>query len=180
MTTRKQSPKENGPRQIEARGELLKGNLLETSLLRNPCWFAARFNLLALRYNGPLYDWVQNTYDLSRLEMTVVYLIALMDGTTARDICHISGYPRNTLSRAISKLCDTDIIERNTKDSDGRLQTLSLLPKGKNIFDEVLPKFVDYEKNMLLTLTSQELNTLSYLLAKIVIDSPNWARDILE
>lgn len=154
--------------------------LTEAKLWRNPCWFSARFNHIALRYNTPLYGWVERRYGLSRPEFVVIYSLGLMDGALARDISISSGFAKNTLSRAIQKLCRMQLIERRVDDADRRNQTLHLLPAGQRMFDEALPQFLDYEQNMLSTLTQSERDTLSRLLAKIVLDSVNWEHDVAD
>ena len=58
--------------------------LMEAKMWQNPCWFAARFNWIALRYNAPLYGWVQQTYGLSRPEFVVIYSLGLLDGTVPK------------------------------------------------------------------------------------------------
>ena len=79
-------------------------DMLEAKLWGNPCPFTFRINYLALLYNTPLYTWVQDTYGLKRSEYVVLYSLALADGGSARDISHTSGFPKNTLSRAIKRL----------------------------------------------------------------------------
>ncbi len=154
--------------------------LTEAKLWRNPCWFAFRFNHIALHYNTPLYGWVKQRTGLSRPEFVVIYSLGLIDGTVARDISLSSGFPKNTLSRAINKLCRLGLIERRTGTADRRNQTLHLLPAGRTMFDESLPQFVLFEERMLRTLSASERKTLSNLLAKIVLDTPNWAAAVDE
>ena len=78
--------------------------IMEAKLWRNPCWFAARFNLIALRYNAPLYGWVQRTYGLSRPEFVVIYSLGLLDGALATPIaCDVPlpGAPGHPAARGI-------------------------------------------------------------------------------
>ncbi|WP_282606737.1 MarR family winged helix-turn-helix transcriptional regulator [Pelagibius sp. Alg239-R121] len=152
--------------------------LTEAKLWNNPCWFAFRFNHIALRYNSPLYAWVQKNYGLTRPEFIVIYSLGLLDGVLARDISISSGFPKNTLSRAIEKLCRLELIERRADDADRRNQTLHLLPTGRKIFDEALPKFQQFEEKMLSSLSPRERDTLSHLLAKIVLDTEDWTTEI--
>ena len=152
--------------------------LTEAKLWRNPCWFAFRFNHIALRYNSPLYGWIKKQTGLSRPEFVVIYSLGLFDGALARDIAISSGFPKNTLSRAIEKLVSLGLIEKRTDAADRRNQTLHLLPAGRTMFDDTLPQFVLFEERMLQTLSQAERDTLSNLLAKIVLDTPNWADEI--
>ena len=154
--------------------------LTEAKLWRNPCWFAFRFNHIALRYNAPLYGWIKRRTGLSRPEYVVIYSLGLLDGAMARDIAASSGFPKNTLSRAIEKLCHMELIERRTDVADRRNQTLHLLPAGRAMFRETLQQFVHFEERMLRSLSAAERDTLSTLLAKIVLDTPNWAGEVEE
>ncbi|MBL6430610.1 MAG: hypothetical protein HPM95_02950 [Alphaproteobacteria bacterium] len=72
-------------------------------LWTNPRWLTYRLNYLALRYNVPLYEWVEEP-TASRPEYVVIYSLGLKDGSVARDIAISSGFPQNTLSRATQKL----------------------------------------------------------------------------
>ena len=148
--------------------------MTEAKLWRNPCWFTYRLNYLALRYNVPLYSWVEATYGLSRPEFVVIYSLGLKDGAYARDIGASSGFPQNTLSRAIHKLVRLELVARDPDPKDGRRFVLTLTKAGRDLFEEALPRFVGYEKLMLGALTKQEQRTLSDLMAKMVLASPAW------
>ena len=152
--------------------------MTEAKLWRNPCWLTYRLNYLALRYNLPLYSWVEQAYGLSRPEFVVIYSLGLQDGTLARDISVSSGFPKNTLSRAIAKLTRAGLILRSEDPNDKRSQILRLSAKGRRIFDEALPHFVDFEERMRATLSASEQDLLAKLLAKMVLDSVNWPQAI--
>ncbi len=148
--------------------------MTEAKLWRNPCWLTYRLNYLALRYNVPLYSWVEQTYGLSRPEFVVIFSLGLKDGAVARDIAVSSGFPQNTLSRAIHKLVRLGLIDRIGDADDRRRFVLTLSKAGRSIFEEALPQFVSYEKMMLSALTETEQATLSRLMAKMVLASPTW------
>ncbi len=161
-------------RAASADGGLGIERMLQAKLWDNPCWLAFRLNYLALRYNTPLYDWVQRTRGLSRVEYVVVYSLALSDGGQARDISETSGFPKNTLSRAIARLEDLGLILRDTLPGGGRNQPLSLSADGWRLFEETLPAFENFERMMLSSLDTHEQKTLSDLLAKIVRAGDDW------
>lgn len=148
--------------------------MLQAKLWDNPCWLAFRLNYLALRYNTPLYDWVQRAHGLSRVEYVVIYSLALTDGGQARDISETSGFPRNTLSRAIARLEKLGLIVREHLPGGGRNQPLRLSDDGWRLFDETLPAFTRFEKMMLSALEPEEQETLAALLAKIVRAGDDW------
>lgn len=138
-------------------------------LWKNPCGFAARFNYLALRYNVPLYGWVRERFDLSRVEFVVIYSLAIRDGVTASEIASSTAFPKNTLSRAVNRLVRLGHIARKADGADRRAQILTLTSEGRAIFDEALPRFAGLEQEMLAPLSLVEREMLSMLLAKVVL-----------
>lgn len=137
----------------------------------NPCWFSFRINYLSLRYNIPLYGWVEKEYGLLRPQVAVIYALGLRDMVTARDIGMSYGFPKNTLSRAIHSLEKRGIVERHRDTLDRRSFLLTLTAEGRAIFAETLPRFVGGQEDMLSPLTAGERETLSVLLAKIVVNT---------
>lgn len=142
--------------------------ITQAKLWHNPCWLAFRFNYLALRYNGPLYDWVRQRFDLSRPEFAVIYTLGLQDGVLARDIALSYGFPENTLSRAVAKLVALRLVEREADPDDARTRRLRLTQAGHAVLAEATPRFVAEELRLLAALTEEEQATLSRLLAKVV------------
>lgn len=138
-------------------------------LWRNPCGFAARFNYLGLRYNTPLYGWVEERFGLSRAEFVILYSLGLVDGVTASEIAASTAFPKNTLSRAVNRIAKLGLIARRAGATDRRQQNLTLTPKGRAILDEALPRFVALEEEMLAPLSLVERETLSALMAKVVL-----------
>lgn len=147
-------------------------------LWQNPCWFTYRLNYLALRYNVPLYAWVEQHYGLSRPEFVVIFSLGLLDGAYARDIGASSGFPQNTLSRAIHKLTGLKLVSRTPDHRDGRRFILSLTVTGRALFDAALPRFVSFERMMLDALDDDEQQQLSKLMAKMVLASPQWPDNV--
>lgn len=143
--------------------------LTHARLWRNPCGFAARFNYLALRYNIPLYSWVKQRFGLSRPEFVVLYSLGLVDDMTVSDISASTAFPKNTLSRATKRLIRLGLVLYRDNAGDRRTQPLSLTVAGRAILDEAIPRFVAAEEAMLAPLTLVERETLSLLMAKVVL-----------
>ena len=154
-------------------------NMLDAKLWDNPCPFTFRLNYLALLYNTPLYTWVQDTYGLKRPEYVVLYSLAVANGGSAHDISRTSGFPKNTLSRAIKQIELMGLIEpRTITPGGGRKQTLRLSDKGWALFNKTRPAFEAQEKKMLKVLSIGERQLLSELMTKIVIASEDWAGEL--
>ena len=154
-------------------------DMLEAKLWANPCPFTFRINYLALLYNTPLYGWISDTYGLKRPEYVVLYSLALADGGSARDVSHTSGFPKNTLSRAINRLEKLGLIQARSKAPGGRRkQSLHLSEKGWALFNETRPAFEAQEKRMLKALSQGERQMLFELLSKVVLEAQEWAGDL--
>lgn len=154
-------------------------DMLEAKLWGNPCPFSFRINYLALLYNSPLYDWIQSTYGLKRPEYVVLYSLALADGGSARDISHTSGFPKNTLSRAIKRLELMGLIEaRDKAPGGGRRQALHLSAKGWAMIEETKPVFQAQEERMLNVLSAGERQMVSELMSKVVMSAQDWAGEL--
>jgi DNA-binding MarR family transcriptional regulator len=148
--------------------------LIAIKLWQNPCWLSFRINYLGLRFNLPVYGWIEQRYGLMRPEYVVLYALYLRDGIAAKDVCASAGFPKNTISRAIQKLLRRRLIRRAADARDRRSFVLRLTCEGRRILDETVPPMVAHEKCMLSALSRDEQRVLSSLLAKLVADSPNW------
>ncbi len=148
--------------------------LTAVKLWENPCWFSYRLNYLALHYNIPIYDWIEQRYGLVRPEYVVMFSIGLKSGVAAKDICISSGFPKNTISRAIQRLLKRKLIRRAQDENDLRSFVLRLTKAGRDIFDETMPTLIAHERTMLSGLTPAEQDQLSELMAKLVLQSPAW------
>jgi DNA-binding MarR family transcriptional regulator len=154
--------------------------LIAVKLWQNPCWFSFRINYLGLQFNLPVYGWIEQRYGLMRPEYVVLYSLGLRDGITAQDVCASSGFPKNTLSRAIQKLLRRRLVRRAADARDRRRYVLRLTKEGRRIFDETLMPMLEREQRMLAALSPDEQRTLSMLLARLVEDSPNWPTELAE
>lgn len=148
--------------------------LVAVKLWQNPCWFSFRINFLALQFNVPIYRWIEVEFGLQRVEFVVLYSLNLKNGVTASAICNSSGFPRNTISRAIQKLIDKNIVRREVDSGDLRSFVLHLTDEGKRIVDAAMRPMQEREQMMLAGLSPAEQLMLSELLAKVVADSRKW------
>jgi len=148
--------------------------LIGVKLWENPCWLSFRINFLALKFNVPIYGWIERRHGLMRPEYVVLYSLGLRDGIAAKDVVASTGFPKNTLSRAIQKLLRQGIIRRAASRTDRRSYVLHLTARGRRILDDTVPLLVGRERTMLAPLTSGEREQLASLLAKLVVDSPRW------
>jgi DNA-binding MarR family transcriptional regulator len=71
------------------------------------------------------------------------------------------------VSRAVARLLERDLIQRDTHGDDRRRSVLELSPAGEEIYREVVPLARGYERRLLATLDDAERAQLDALLDKL-------------
>lgn len=153
---------------------LNESDILHTKLWSNPCWLSFRINYLALHYNNPIYGLIGADHDLLRPEFVVLYSLFLRDRTTLSEVVAGSGFPKNTLSRAIKKLTRLKLVRREGDLEDLRRVVLCLTEEGRAIVVAKMAPMIERERLMLETLSPAERMMLSDILSKLVIASRDW------
>lgn len=148
--------------------------LTAVKLWQNPCWLSFRINFLALAFNTPVYGLIDQVAGIKRPEFVVLYSLYLKDGVAAKDICVSSGFPKNTISRAIQVLLERDLIRRDEDAADRRSFSLRLTDAGRDLVAAYMAPMIERERVMLASLSQAERAMLEELLAKMVVDSANW------
>jgi MarR family transcriptional regulator, temperature-dependent positive regulator of motility len=143
--------------------------LTRIRLWSNPCWLSARLNILANRFNVPMYGWIDERFGLSRPEFVVLFSLNLCPAASASAISTSTGFPKNTLSRAINRLLKLKLVSRHDDPADKRSFRLLLTAKGKAIVDEAIPRLYTQERVMMDCLDKSERATLATLMAKMVV-----------
>jgi DNA-binding MarR family transcriptional regulator len=98
-------------------------------------------------------------------------LVALHDGrlTTAGDlaqnICHDAG----SLTRLIDQMVKRGLVTRLRSESDRRVVTLSLTPRGRSLVEALAPKVMNFWNGLLSGFSHDEIDTLIDLLTRLVI-----------
>ncbi|MGR3315285.1 MarR family winged helix-turn-helix transcriptional regulator [Roseovarius indicus] len=136
---------------------------------------AYRMSIFANFFNGPIYAVIQKRFRLLRDELNTLFCLAHFEELSPRDICLVMGRPKNSVSRAISRLQERDLIEVRDDPSDARVDLLKLKPAGHHLYEETRRMFVDREEQMLSSLTNREKDTLDRLLTKLMRSHETWS-----
>lgn len=135
---------------------------------------AWRVNFLANFFVGPIYKELAERYNLSRPEFVILFCLRNQPGLVARDICRVTGLPKNSISRAVTSLLKGGLIHRQTGDMDRREKPLEITGLGNEKLDLVLPLFFKRQSRMREGLTANELATFDKLLLKMIYSMPGW------
>jgi hypothetical protein len=63
-----------------------------------------RLSYLANFFTGPIYRDVAREHHLSRSEFVVLLCLKELGALTAKDVCALTGRPKNSISQAVAKL----------------------------------------------------------------------------
>jgi DNA-binding MarR family transcriptional regulator len=98
-------------------------------------------------------------------------LVALHDGriTTAGDLAHNICHDAGSLTRLIDQMEKRSFVTRQRSESDRRVVTLTLTPRGRAVVEALAPKVMDFWNGLLSGFTHAEIDTLIALLTRLVI-----------
>ena len=158
----------------------LFGPLSLTMLTDTELSGAWRISFLANFFPGPIYAQFQERFGLSRPGFVILFSLRHQDGLVARDICLVTGLPKNSISRAVTELETKGLIARDTDAEDRRAKPLKLTGPGRALLDEVVPLFKTRQKAMLAVLDEAEAAEFNRLMTKVVFAMPDWVQPIRE
>ncbi|WP_300063960.1 MarR family winged helix-turn-helix transcriptional regulator [uncultured Roseobacter sp.] len=153
---------------------LLFGPLSVTMLHQTELSDAWRINFIANFFTGPLYGHLQEEFDLSRAGFVILFSLSQSESLVARDICQVTGLPKNSISRAISDLQKRGLVERRIHPVDKRAKPLALTKQGSALLTDVLPTIKARQAAMLSPLTKTEKAQFDELVVKILSAMPQW------
>jgi DNA-binding MarR family transcriptional regulator len=127
-----------------------------------------RLNRLAAEVSAALSVEYQERYGLDIPEWRVLATLGFR-GTacTAQYICHCTRTHKSTISRAVTTLMRRKIIERVANADDRREFALQLTRKGRSLYEELIPRLLRKERDILACLSAQERKTFAAALGKI-------------
>ena len=98
-------------------------------------------------------------------------LVALHDGRIStpgdlsQNICHDAG----SLTRLVDQMVERGLVSRGRSETDRRVVTLSLTPRGRSLVEALAPKVMHFWNGLLSGFTHAEVDTLINLLTRLVI-----------
>ena len=89
------------------------------------------------------------------------------DPCSAQYIAHCTRTHKSTISRAVTSLMKRQIVERVENEDDRREFRLRLTRKGATLYEELIPRLLRKEQEILSCLSAQERRDFARLLGKI-------------
>jgi DNA-binding MarR family transcriptional regulator len=126
-----------------------------------------RLSVLTNRVSSAIARQYSDRFELTIPEWRAMAVLGDTSGLSAREVAERTAMDKVRVSRAIESLMRARRVQREADASDGRVTRLSLTPKGRAIYDEVVPLALHLEEIFLSALTPQERRTLETLMDKL-------------
>jgi DNA-binding MarR family transcriptional regulator len=127
-----------------------------------------RLNRLAAEVSATLSVEYRERYGLDIPEWRVLATLGFREGAcTAQYISHCTRTHKSTISRAVTTLMRRRIIERVENENDRREFALQLTPRGRNLYEELIPRLLRKEQQILSCLSAQERKQFAAALDRI-------------
>jgi DNA-binding MarR family transcriptional regulator len=127
-----------------------------------------RLNRLAAEVSNALSGEYQARYGLDIPEWRVLATLGFRnDACSAQYISDCTRTHKSTISRAVTGLLDRQLVERVENAEDRREFRLRLTRKGRALYEELIPRLLRKEEQILSCLSAQERKQFAMLLGKI-------------
>src|SRR6201995_244201 len=127
-----------------------------------------RLNRLAAEVSNALSDEYQARYGLDIPELRVPATMGFRnDACSARYIFNCTRKHKSPISRAVTALLAREIVERVENAEDRREFRLRLTRKGRALYEELIPRLLRKEQEILACLSAAERREFAALLGKI-------------
>jgi DNA-binding MarR family transcriptional regulator len=127
-----------------------------------------RLNRLAAEVSAELSSEYQARYGLDIPEWRVLATLGFRDDAcSAQYISHCTRTHKSTISRAVTALMGRQLVERVENEDDRREFRLRLTRKGKALYQQLIPRLLRKEQEILSCLSAQERKDFAGMLGKI-------------
>ncbi|MGT2439950.1 MarR family winged helix-turn-helix transcriptional regulator [Bradyrhizobium betae] len=127
-----------------------------------------RLNRLAAEVSAALSVEYQERHGLDIPAWRVIATLGFRnDACSAQYISQCTRTHKSTISRAVTTLLHEKLIERVENEADRREFRLQLTAKGRALYEELFPRLLRREDEILACLSAQERKQLAVLLGKI-------------
>jgi DNA-binding MarR family transcriptional regulator len=127
-----------------------------------------RLNRLAAEVSSALSGEYHERYGLDIPEWRVLATLGFRnDACTAQYIAYCTRTHKSTISRAVTALMARQLIERVENEDDRREFALRMTRKGKALYEELIPRLLRKEQEIMSCLSAQERKDFAAMLGKI-------------
>lgn len=128
-----------------------------------------RLSILSNKVSGIIAQTYKHKFALSITEWRIMAVLGEYPGISADEVSAKTQIEKSILSRAISKLLQRKLIEREFDSEDKRRSVLALTKTGLSVYDEMVPISYDYEQRLLECFDKKEREQFSQLIDRFYL-----------
>ncbi len=126
-----------------------------------------KINTLAKRISTNLSTVYEDDFGINLPEWRVIATLGYDRKITASEICEYTFMDKVQISRAIKNLRLKELLHEEVDQNDNRAKYVFLSQTGSDLHKRIVPKALEWEKELLSVLTEEEHNSLSQIVSKI-------------
>ena len=126
-----------------------------------------RLSVLSNRISSAIAREYSQRFALSVTEWRVMAVLGRYPGLSASKVAQRTAMDKVAVSRAVARLLERALIQREIHGDDRRRSVLALTDEGFRVYDEVAPMVIEYHQRMLEPLTEEERTMLDRLIDKL-------------
>jgi len=126
-----------------------------------------RLSVLSNRISQNIADSYARRFGIGITEWRVIAVLGRHPGLSANGVAERTAMDKVAVSRALARLMERALVQRDTHGDDRRRSVLELSESGYRIYDEVVPLALARERALLAHLDEAERRQLDALLDKI-------------
>ncbi|MGO3421277.1 MAG: MarR family winged helix-turn-helix transcriptional regulator [Pseudoalteromonas distincta] len=122
---------------------------------------------VATRVSNDFAEVYQTKYGLNIPQWRIVANLAQYGQSNAKDLCTQANMDKSTVSRAVKVLIDKGLVKSELNEQDKRAALLVLSKVGQSLYEQIAPDALNWEKQLLSTLTNEEYEVLVSIFEKL-------------
>lgn len=127
-----------------------------------------RLNRLGAEVSAALSSEYRERYGLDIPEWRVIATLGFRnEACSAQYIAQCTRTHKSTISRAVTSLMERQLVERVENEDDRREFRLRMTPRGTALYEELIPRLLRREQEILSCLSAQERKDFARLLGKV-------------
>lgn len=110
---------------------------------------------------------ITGSFRLSFTEWRILLQLAEHEALTASDIVDYSAMEKSKVSRALANMESRGLVVRKVSEADHRVKLLTMTENGRKRYSALVPRVLDWEKDLIDGLDVSEYRDLLFLLDKL-------------
>jgi len=116
-----------------------------------------RLATLSNKISSAIADVYAARFDLNIPQWRIFCVLAQHPGLSAREVAEKTAMDKVAVSRAVNQLLERELIARSFDAGDRRKSILTLSNTGVNVYNQVAPYALDYERRLLSSMSDDDV-----------------------